>query len=384
MYVRVYDVVIVGGGPVGSSAARFAAEKGLSTLVLEEHAAIGYPVQCAGLLSCSAFAECEVSNHSVYRTVSGAKIFDSAGQHISFDAGETKAYVVDRGTLDHEIAEHAADSGAVFRVKTCVTSVNTKNHTIHTAGGEDISYRILIAADGPRSIIARSCGVSPSPFIYSGIQAEVLYETDSPQVELYPNASPEFFAWAIPLSPTRARIGLCGTKNVPELFAEFRKKFTTMNVHSVTGTIPLGVRKKTFGDGWILAGDAAGFPKPTSGGGIYTGIRSARYAVETAAAALERGETHAKALSGYESLWKNDFGRELDLGLAALKIRRSMSASDIDEGIAVLQNPELLKIIEECGDMDRPSALIKRLLMHPEVVTLGGKLGFKTMLRFFF
>ncbi|HJK47411.1 MAG TPA: FAD-dependent monooxygenase, partial [Methanocorpusculum sp.] len=53
-----YDVIIAGAGPTGSAAARFCAKAGLSTLVLEEHAAIGYPVQCAGLLSNSAFAEC--------------------------------------------------------------------------------------------------------------------------------------------------------------------------------------------------------------------------------------------------------------------------------------------------------------------------------------
>ena len=127
-----YDVVIVGGGPTGSSAARLCAEAGLSTLLLEEHGTIGYPVQCAGLLSNSAFAECEVSNRSVYRTVSGAKIFGSSGDTLSFDAGETKAYVVDRGMLDHEMAQRAAEAGADIRMKTCVTAVNEKKHLIHT------------------------------------------------------------------------------------------------------------------------------------------------------------------------------------------------------------------------------------------------------------
>lgn len=378
-----YDVVIVGGGPTGSSAARLCAKSGLSTLLLEEHGTIGYPVQCAGLLSNSAFAECEVSEKSVFRTVSGAKIFGSEGVSLSFDAGETKACVVDRGLLDSEMAQRAAEAGADIRMKTCVTAVNGEKHLIHTAGGEDVSYRILIAADGPRSVCARSFGVAPSPFVYSGIQAEVLYETDSPQVELYPNAAPEFFAWAIPLSPSRARIGLCGTRNVPELFAAFRKRFSVMNVHSVTGTIPLGVRKRTYGDGWMLAGDAAGFPKPTSGGGVYTGIRSARYAAAVAAEAVSNGRWDSKALSVYEGLWKDDFGREIELGFTALKVRRMLSAEDIDAGISALNKPEILQIITESGDMDRPSDLIRRLLMRPELLALGGKLGVKTLLRMF-
>ena len=378
-----YDAVVVGGGPTGSSAARLCAKAGLSTLLLEEHSVIGYPVQCAGLLSNSAFAECEVSNRSVYCTVSGAKIFGSTGEPLSFDAGVTKAYVVDRGTLDHEMAERAAEAGADFRMKTCVTSVNEEKHIIHTADGEDIKYRILIAADGPRSVCARSFGVPTSQFIYSGIQAEVLYNTDTPQVELYPNAAPEFFAWAIPMSSTRARIGLCGTKNVPELFEAFRKRFSVMNVHSVTGTIPIGVRKHTYGNSWMLSGDAAGFPKPTSGGGVYTGIRSARHAVSTAVSALENGDTSAKALAQYETLWKNDFGREIELGLNLLKIRRTFTEEDINAGISALNNEEILKIITESGDIDRPSTLIRKLVMRPEILSLGGRLGIKTLIRLF-
>lgn len=378
-----YDVVIIGGGPTGSSAARLCADAGFSTLVVEEHAMIGYPVQCAGLLSNSAFAECEVSNRSVFQTVSGAKIFGSTGEPLSFDAGTTKAYVVDRGTLDHEMAERAAEAGAEFRMKTCVTKVNEEKHCIHTAGGEDISYRILIAADGPRSVCARSFGVPPSPFIYSGIQAEVLCKTDTPQVELHPNAAPEFFAWVIPLSPDRARIGLCGTKNVPELFAAFKKRFTVMNVHSVTGTIPIGVRKKTYGNGWMLCGDAAGFPKPTSGGGVYTGIRSARHAVSAAVSALEKEDTSAKALAPYESAWKNDFGREIEMGLNFLKVRRTFTTDEVDSAISALNNPEVLKIITESGDIDRPSVLFRQLIKRPELLALGGKMGMKTLFRLF-
>ena len=58
-------------------------------------------------------------------------------------------------------------------------------------------------------------------------------------------------------------------------------------------------------------------------------------------------------------------------------------AEDIDAGIAALNNPEILQIITESGDMDRPSDLIRRLLMRPEILALGGKLGMKTLLKLF-
>ena len=361
-----YDVVVVGAGPVGNSAARFCAEKGLSVLVLEEHPAVGHPVQCAGLLSNAAFAACEVSMRSVYRTVSGAKIYPEIGNPLVFDAGCTKAYVVDRTQLDAETAARAADAGADFAVKTCAAHADEKRKCIRTADGNEISYRILIAADGPRSVVARSFGVAPSKYLYAGVQAEVPYAIDTPQVELYPNASPDFFAWAIPVTDTVSRIGLCGTKQVPELFAAFKKRFSASTLHFVTGAIPIGIREKICGPSWMLAGDAAGFPKPTSGGGIYTGIRSAFHAADTAAEALETGDT-----SVYAKRCRDDFGRELEIGMQFLKFRRSLAKEDVDKILGVLNTPEIIRIISEYGDMDKPSLLFKQLIKRPEFLSLG-------------
>ena len=108
-----YDVIVVGAGPAGSAAARECAELGLSTLCVEEHGTIGYPVQCAGLLSTAAFAECRISSgRSVLNNVSGARVISGAGPELLIDAKTTKAFVVDRGTLDREMAEGAADAGA--------------------------------------------------------------------------------------------------------------------------------------------------------------------------------------------------------------------------------------------------------------------------------
>lgn len=375
-----YDVVVLGAGPVGNSAARFCAERGLSALVIEEHGTIGYPVQCAGLLSSAAFAACGVSDDAVCNEVSGAKIFGSDPEHpLSFDAGETKAYVVDRGVLDRETAECAAAAGADYRIKTAAVRVSEDKKCVYTASGDEIPYRMLIAADGPRSIAARSFQVPPSPYIYSGIQTEIPYHSDGRQVCLYPQASPDFFAWLIPVSKTRARIGLCGTADVPQRFAAFRRQFgVSTSAELVTGTIPLGIRKRVCGPSWMLAGDAAGFPKPTSGGGIYTGIRSARHAADTAAEQLDTGDTRT-----YWTRCREDFGHELDTGLQLLKFRRSLAAEDIDTIVETLSAPALIDIITRYGDMDAPSPLIRQLLRRPELLGLAGT-GFKGLVRMLF
>jgi geranylgeranyl reductase family protein len=365
-----YDVVIIGAGPVGSTAARLCADEGLSTLCIEEHGTIGYPVQCAGLLSNSAFAECEVSRRSVLHTVSGARVITGHGSELLIDAQTTKAYVVDRGALDREMAEAAADAGSEFRLKTAVYDV--KGTTVLTRGingHEEIPFKILIAADGPRSTMARLYGMQRAKVFLSGTQVDIPCDCDPRFVELYPDASPEFFGWKIPIGAGRVRIGLCGQTQVLERFLSFFKKTgVSSSMHLVTGTLPLGVMPRTYKNRTLFVGDAAGFAKPTSGGGVYTGIRTARHAAAVAVSCCEQGAFGDAALAEYERRWQADIGRELSLGFRLFLARQKMAAKDIDGLIRALNDPEIRSLIVQHGDMDRPGALVKKLLANPAMI----------------
>ena len=378
-----YDVIVAGAGPAGSAAARECARLGLSTLCLEEHGTIGYPVQCAGLLSTAAFAECRLSSEkSILNKVTGARVISESSE-LLIDAKITKAVVVDRGTLDRDMAEAAANTGAEFRLRTAVYDVRKKSvFTRGVNGHEEIGFDILIAADGPRSIIARLSGMERARTYLAGIQADMPGTCDPRYVEIYPDVSPEFFGWSIPTGPNRIRVGMCGRSQVMDRFAAFAKKFGTNTSHFVTGTLPLGVMKQTCKNRTLFVGDAAGFPKPTSGGGIYTGIRSARHAAAVAARACEEGIFTDAFLADYEHRWQEDFGRELDLGYHLFEMRQKMSVKDTDALIQALNTPSILRTIEEYGDMDRPGALVKRLLVNPAILRLVKPLvqaGLKTL-----
>jgi digeranylgeranylglycerophospholipid reductase len=367
-----YEVVIVGAGPAGSAAARECARLGLSTLCLEEHGTIGYPIQCAGLLSTAAFAECRISpERSVLNKVTGARVIAGTGSELLIDAKTTKALVVDRGTLDREMAEAAANDGAEFRLKTAVYEIRKKTvFTRGVNGHEEIGFEVLIAADGPRSTIARLYGMERARTFLAGIQADMPGVCDPRYVQIYPDASPEFFGWSIPTGPGRIRVGMCGRSQVMERFTAFAKKFGANTSQLVTGTLPLGVMKRTYKNRTLFVGDAAGFPKPTSGGGIYTGIRSARHAAAVAALACEQGMYDDKVLAGFEHRWQEDFGRELELGYRLFEMRQKMSVEDTDALIQALNTPSILRTIEEYGDMDRPGVLIKKLLVNPSLLRL--------------
>ncbi|MDD4568097.1 MAG: NAD(P)/FAD-dependent oxidoreductase [Methanoculleus chikugoensis] len=369
----VWDVVVVGAGPAGSAAARACAEEGLSTLCIEEHGTIGYPVQCAGLLSVSALAECGVSNRSVLNEVSGARMVSGLGGELLFDAGVTKAHVVDRCLLDREMAEKAANAGAEFRLKTSASGISgTSLLTRGLRGREEIPFRLLIAADGPRSTVARMLGLQRPALYLAGVQAEVPYEMNPRYVELHPNAAPDFFGWVIPVSGTRARVGLCAREHAKDHFDRFIARYGGNSLHLVSGVIPLGVMPQTYGRRALIVGDAAGFAKPTSGGGIYTGVRSAKHAAAVAAACCARGEFDDGSLRDYERRWKEDFGKELDIVMKALKMRQKMTPEEIDRLCRALDDPDLIATIVEHGDMDRPGTLLRKLALKPALARAMG------------
>jgi digeranylgeranylglycerophospholipid reductase len=366
-------VVVAGAGPSGSAAARACAEGGLRTLCIEEHGTIGHPVQCAGLLSTAAFSECRVSRRPVLNTVSGARFVPSSGEPLVIDAGEPKAFVVDRGILDREMAESAAKAGAEFRLKTAVVSLKgDRLITRGIRGREEIGYSLLIAADGARSSIARMLGLGRAGCSLGGLQAEVRCRADPRFVEIHPHASPEFFGWVIPAGNGRARVGLCGEGDLRQRLADLLRPYEGGILHLVSGALPLGVLGRTYGPRTLVVGDAAGMVKPISGGGIYTGVRAARHAAAVAAECCRKGSFRDRDLALYEKRWREDFGKELTIGMAVYRARRGLSPAGVDAILSALRDPDIVRDIVELGDMDRPSGLVRRLGTNPRVIRAAG------------
>jgi flavin-dependent dehydrogenase len=88
--------------------------------------------------------------------------------------------------------------------------------------------------------------------------------------------------------------------------------------------------------------------------------------------AFLRNDCSDALLSEYEKSWKYDFGRELELGMRLFRIRQGISSADMSRIIAALGDPAICEDIVRLGDMDRPGALIRRLLMRPSLYHLLG------------
>jgi flavin-dependent dehydrogenase len=127
----------------------------------------------------------------------------------------------------------------------------------------------------------------------------------------------------------------------------------------------LGPPQDTVADRFIAVGDACGQVKPTSGGGIYPGLICAKIAGNVAAAASQEGNCSAKRLGEYDKKWRAVLGRELEIGMRANRLLNKMTSSQLDEVLGILaKKPELIRTIEEHGDIDRPSVLLAKMLPH--------------------
>jgi geranylgeranyl reductase family protein len=408
-----YDVIVVGAGPVGSTAARYAALNGAKVLLLEEHPSIGSPVGCTGLLSTRAVAECELkpSDEFVFNSVRGAYVHSPDGQYLPIDGKQTKAYVVSRKNFDRMLAVMAVEEGVELSLKTRAIgfekdnseafkgdqdkSAPVKLRIIRKGRSETISASVVIGADGVKSRIASYAGLPKASRVLPGIQIEAPYVSENSEfVELFPGSwAPGFFAWTVPVDDNISRIGLAlepslACRNNPEesspLF--YLKKLLNSNSHIkarysggmldfVVGGIPIGPPERTVSDGVLLVGDAAGQAKPTSAGGIYTGAFAAKIAGKVAAHAALDKDTSAHRLSEYDRLWRKDLGKELDIGLRIHDYMGRLEDRQLNDLIGSLNTPSILKTITEYGDMDHPSVLMRKLMFSGNSLKLMKAFG---------
>jgi len=383
-----YDIVVVGAGPSGSMAAKYASKQGAKTALLEEHYAIGEPVQCAGLVSVACLKECEIEpdSHFVNHKIRGAFFYSPDCKSIKIegnDENEVKDYVIERRLFDRVLAQKAVKSGAELILNSKVVGIRREGKKqvldiICDDGHVEMTCGVVIGADGLKSKVAKLSGLGNVKKILPGAQIEGLYEPEDPNfVEMFTgrDVAPGFFLWSIPTGDGLARIGLCSTCSSLDFLEKnltshpvISKRFNGSVTDFVVGAVPIGPLKRTISDGVMIVGDAAGQVKPTSGGGVYTGVICAKIAGEVAAKAVIEGDTGVKGLSEYEKRWRSEIGQELKIGMLAHRAFERWSDKDLNDFVSLLSEPEILDLMAEYGDVDHPSILIRKFF---RVLTLS-------------
>ena len=327
------DVLVVGAGPGGGAAALHAARAGLSVILIEDHAEIGTPVHCGECLSDIAVAnlELDLPKSVISKRVDGIRVIfpDGTDKKLS-----EPGYVLEKHLFEQWIADEAVAEGATLNLGHKLTGMNRiesdgKFTGWHCEGkGESfpITTKILIDASGVAGVCSKLTKLNERPKVIAGIQYEMHDVPTDGYLDFYiwPKYAKNGYLWMIPKCDGRANVGLVSEDKkglVKDLdafidithFSELEItnppwRDGSMSVRGFGGTIPIsGPHERTYADGLMLVGDAAGFTSPLFEGGSHLALKSAVFAAQTAASAIDSGDLSASHLAAYQNAWKKEF-----------------------------------------------------------------------------
>jgi flavin-dependent dehydrogenase len=330
------EVVVVGGGPAGASAAGFLARAGVDVLVLEELAfprfRIGeslLPEQLPLLERLGAAGKIRAAG---FQVKPGALFFSGefGGRRVvdfrnAWDKDHPTAYQVPRAKFDALMLEHARECGAQVRHEAGVRRVvfeGTRAVGVATDAGE-IRARVVIDATGQTALLAGSLGLRRG---YPKMRRAALF-AHYEGASIHPEARPgdillpihrDVWYWQIPFSDGRSSVGAVfepelgrgRAGDLPGLFEDLLARSPEMRtvldgarrVSPVRGASDYSWRAaRLAGDGWLLAGDAAGFLDPIFSSGVFLAMSMGEKAARAVRSALERTASPRRAdFASYE------------------------------------------------------------------------------------
>lgn len=279
-----FDLIVVGCGPAGATAARMAAEQGLSVMMIDRRRSVGTPPRCAGYVPLWVRARTDLDDSAIIQNVDGFRVVDDAGQAREIVA---PGYILDRTRFDKNLAIHALEAGADLAQATVLGRNGTG--VIGRRNGLEASFgaQFLLGADGPSSVIGRSMGLANRRF-YASLQYEVGIKASEQWLSYYLTQDLPGLAWFVPCGKT-ARIGVGVQRNHAKHLKHWLNHFMTRLVAdgqifegilgATGGLLPVnGPLEKMQADGVLLAGDAGGLSEPFCGGGVALAIMSGEYA----------------------------------------------------------------------------------------------------------
>jgi digeranylgeranylglycerophospholipid reductase len=359
----VLDIIVIGGGPIGSQVAYRLAEMGRSVAVVEKRGGIGQKPCCTGIISQECVSAFKIPPQVILKQTFSANLFSPAGETIKINRQETRICVVDRPLFDRVLAERAQDVGAIYHLNSLAEHITICRDRvkveIEKCGKRwPMEAQCAVLAAGFNASLVKELGFGRVSYFAAGAQAEVeLNRVDEIEVYLSQLLSPGFFSWLVPTSNGKGMVGLLthlrpGLRLQAVLARLESQGKVKQGDHQIKyGGIPLKPLRRTRSDRLLVVGDAAGQVKPTTGGGLYFGLLCADIAADTLHHALTTGNLSARSLLPYEKGWRKKLGQELRVEYFARRCYEHLSDRQINRifgrissaGIAssLLQNKEV-------------------------------------------
>ena len=283
------DVLVMGLGPAGASAAAEAARRGCKVVALDRKREAGLPVQCAELVPALLHVEAGAVRQ---RIGSMATFVEDDAPDVSADF---PGRMLDRAAFDKSLVEAAQRAGAAIRFDCFVTSITPKG-LVETSDGNAFHAPVVIGADGPRSRAGKAIGSVNTALVETRQITVGLLEPHAATDIFLSAGIPGGYGWLFPkgdaanlgagVSPAhKGRLKSIVSGLHSKLIHETRVE---RNILALTGgAIPVGGMLKPWGllerTLFLLAGDAAGLANPVTGAGIAAAVHSGRLAGQAAA-----------------------------------------------------------------------------------------------------
>ncbi|MDH3657434.1 MAG: NAD(P)/FAD-dependent oxidoreductase [Nitrosopumilus sp.] len=385
-----YDLVVVGGGPAGLSAAFIAAKNGIKVALLEKENSIAETVRTSGVTWIQNIKEFGIPD-DCFNPIRNFS-FCSPNNEVTISDSIPRAAVLDVRKTYRWLAQEAKKSGADIFVRINVNEIikNDKGDIVGVSGSGPngkmtFHSKIVIDASGFPSTICKAMGfVTQWKRFGAGAEYEVKAENVDSEtwwLMVGQQYSPAGYAWIFPLGDNKVRIGVGigkpesdvdPTQRLKELMetklGPIKKlgKITPIEFHY--GLIPNdGLSRKTVFNNLILVGDSAGQANPLVLEGIRYAIKFGRVAGKIASEAIKSGKTDETALYPYEENWRKEIESKIN---SAGKVQdRWMGLSDEEwdkelDIIKELKSEEFLDFIKADFGL---SNMIKLATHHPKL-----------------
>lgn len=329
---REVDVLVVGAGPTGSTAAKYVARAGARTLLIEKRSEIGTPVRCGEGIAKRWLEEIGIapSRAFIAHEVDGARVFAPDGAALVVDesvAGNETGYVLERDLFDRHLAKEAARAGAQIMIKTSAVGLLREEGVVvgarceHMGETFDVRAKVVIGADGFESQVGRWAGLDTrlrSRDIDACLQYTMVGVEGDPRFNDFyvGSCAPGGYAWVFWKGQNIANVGigvnlskLSDRADAKKYLDAFIAKTPTLakgrRIEEVAGAVSVSLPlERTIARGVLLAGDAARLIDPLTGGGILNGCLSGKFAGEVAARAASEGDASEANLAEYEKRWR--------------------------------------------------------------------------------
>jgi digeranylgeranylglycerophospholipid reductase len=366
-------IIIVGGGPAGSTTALAARREDAEVTVVDRKTHVGIPVQCGEAIGKTGpgIAEIEIPEESIRVPIRGFRVYSPALISVDFAEKEPSGYIVDRRVFDKELLARAAESGSDVLLGAKVIGLKRSKGIVngvivrHNGVRKTLKAKVVVGADGVNSEIARLTGLRrsfkpadiDSCFGYEMVNCDLEFQ-DLMEFLLGSDLCPRGYIWIFPKGEGRANVGIgigggFGVHTAQQYLDNFlehheiakRQLSRAKIVECRVGALPVcGPNEQNVVDGAILVGDAAGHVHPITGGGMGYAMVCGSIAGKVAAKCVEQGDVSTTKLQEYETRWRKRYGEEFAQSLKLRDLLIETEDATLDKLAKIVTGDSVVKM----------------------------------------